>query len=225
MDHILNAQQQQQQGISGLQDPLISQNSSSPSTAQNNIQPHSSASPATATSTPGQGAAAGGNGNGNGNGNGTGSTPGSPLAVGIHCANPTCKTRTGERSRGHQSCRWQLCGHCCQTLARESAEKGERREICKVHSRRVHTGHRVVPRDGFGPGFNVGGTQGVFGLAMNIPPEVALAEAGAVMGGNVEEQLEKRSRLEQSWRRSVVVVVWYKVCLSLFFFFFHRLTI
>ena len=45
--------------------------------------------------------------------------------AGIHCANPNCRTRAGERSRGHQSCRAQLCGSCCQNEAKAAAEKGE----------------------------------------------------------------------------------------------------
>lgn len=114
------------------------------------------------------------------------------LPAGIHCANLDCKTRSGERSRGHQSCRSLLCGHCCQLAAKAAAEVGETRPVCKVHSRRVHTGHKPVPRES-SEGHSV--TQG----------ESADLDS-------YQEQLDRRNRMEQALKRSVTLVVWYRVC-------------
>ncbi|KAH8115668.1 hypothetical protein DFH11DRAFT_1586328 [Phellopilus nigrolimitatus] len=112
--------------------------------------------------------------------------------AGIHCANPDCRTRAGERSRGHQSCRALLCGHCCQHAAKVAAEAGEQRPVCKVHARRVHTGHRPSPKDQL------------------LQP----AETNNWTGGGdtqeLQELFEKRAKLEQSLKRSLTMVVWYR---------------
>ncbi|KAI5120725.1 hypothetical protein M0805_006431 [Coniferiporia weirii] len=111
--------------------------------------------------------------------------------AGIHCANPDCRTRAGERSRGHQSCRALLCGHCCQNLAKAAADAGEQRPVCKVHARRVHTGHRPLPKE------------------QSVPPESSsMPVAGD--GQELHDLLEKRARLEESLKRSLTLVIWYR---------------
>jgi hypothetical protein len=128
--------------------------------------------------------------------------------AGIHCSNADCRTRTGERSRGHQSCRWLLCGHCCQNAAKAAVEAGDQRQICKVHSRRVHTGHRPLPKDPHSQPpvqFHAHVDQsGMNGKVTNGWLNANEADLG-------HELLERRSELEQSLRRSIMLVVWYQV--------------
>ena len=144
-----------------------------------------------------------------------GATDNADLSVpaGIHCANPDCRTRTGERTRGHQSCHSFLCGHCCQVAARSAS--GHRRPICKVHSRRIHTGHRpLAAKDQYPSGLG------------QDPPLLEALEQARAMGktkANIEgvgvvsttswttDVYEKRSKLEQRLMRSLTLVIWYKV--------------
>ncbi|KLO13841.1 hypothetical protein SCHPADRAFT_997049 [Schizopora paradoxa] len=151
--------------------------------------------------------------------------------VGIHCANPDCRTRAGERSRGHQSCRALLCGHCCQNAARQAAEAGEPRPICKVHSRRVHTGHKPILKDQQHqpasqtlslhppvPPNRELSSDGGGGAGPSSTPTWTIPTTNSNMNGNLgvaeddtlNELLERRSQLEQSLKRSVTVVVWYR---------------
>lgn len=129
--------------------------------------------------------------------------------AGIHCANPDCRTRAGERSRGHQSCRSLLCGHCCQQAAKQAAEKGEHRAVCKVHSRRVHTGHRPLPKDP--PQHPTHQQHDSLSSASTSMPNGngwALSEEPP----ELHELLEKRAQLERSLKRSLTLVFWYRVC-------------
>ena len=133
--------------------------------------------------------------------------------AGIHCANPECRTRAGERSRGHQSCRSLLCGHCCQNAARAAAEAGEHRPVCKVHARRVHTGHKPVPKE-----FHSEGSVTPSQPANNQKPNITMTmgNVGSLSSsiGEPEELhdlLEKRARLEHSLKRSLTMVIWFRV--------------
>lgn len=128
--------------------------------------------------------------------------------AGIHCANPDCRTRAGERSRGHQSCRALLCGHCCQNAARTAAEAGEQRPVCKVHARRVHTGHKPVPKEQ-----QAEGSTSSIAVTNNVNG-VGWAGSGVGEPEELHDLLEKRARLEQSLKRSLTMVVWYRVSCS-----------
>ncbi|TDL18440.1 hypothetical protein BD410DRAFT_900882 [Rickenella mellea] len=108
--------------------------------------------------------------------------------AGIYCANLECKMRSGERSRGHQSCRALLCGNCCQNAARLVAETGENRPVCKVHSKRVHTGHR---------------------------PSRSGSEVHAQTGDNLEledinGQVDQIAQMEAALKKSIMLVIWYR---------------
>ncbi|KAL5508652.1 hypothetical protein ACEPAH_6271 [Sanghuangporus vaninii] len=125
--------------------------------------------------------------------------------AGIYCANPDCRTRAGERSRGHQSCRALLCGHCCQNAALAAAEAGEQRPICKVHARRVHTGHKPAPKTEHRPEeSSIPNTTGT-GISTSSPAGPRLGESE-----ELHDLLEKRARLEQSLKRSLTMVIWYR---------------
>lgn len=132
--------------------------------------------------------------------------------AGIHCANPDCRTRAGERSRGHQSCRALLCGHCCQNAAREAAEAGEQRPVCKVHARRVHTGHKPVPRDQHAEG-NMAAPQSQFVVKYKVDA-VESPGSGTAEPEELHDLLEKRARLEQSLKRSLTMVIWFRVSVN-----------
>ena len=151
----------------------------------------------------------------------TQSSNSSDSPAGIHCANPECRTRAGERSRGHQSCRSLLCGHCCQNAARAAAEAGEQRPVCKVHARRVHTGHKPVPKEQHAE-VSVSPAPVANANAQTSASNAVNAVAwSAQRSGDSEELsslLEKRARLEQSLKRSLTMVVWYRVCYSRYFF-------
>ena len=140
--------------------------------------------------------------------------------IGIHCANPDCRTRAGERSRGHQNCRSLLCGHCCQNAARQAAEAGESRPICKVHSRRVHTGHKPLhpqnqPQQAAKEPITDATTSWLNASSSANPSSVSIpATAPALDPEDLQDQIEKRAILEQSLKRSITIVVWYSVSVS-----------
>lgn len=130
--------------------------------------------------------------------------------AGIHCANPDCRTRAGERSRGHQSCRALLCGHCCQQASKQAAEKGEHRPVCKVHSRRLHTGHRPLPKEAQPPPHQPQHHQqheSVSSVSTSVPNGWSPPKEPP----DLHELLEKRALLERSLKRSLTLVIWYRV--------------
>ena len=133
--------------------------------------------------------------------------------AGIYCANPDCRTRAGERSRGHQSCRALLCGHCCQNAARAAAEAGEQRPICKVHARRVHTGHKPAlkpeQRSADASSASMSNTGGVSAPSSSPPSAIGSRSVGEPE--ELHDLLDKRARLEQSLKRSLTMVIWYRV--------------
>lgn len=151
--------------------------------------------------------------------------------AGIHCANPDCRTRAGERSRGHQSCRALLCGHCCQSAAKAAAGAGEKRPVCKVHARRQHTGHRPLPKEHI-PQQPQPHPQPhpqpqsqsqpqpqpqAKPLPQMHPQHHSLHIESPVMfepAPDFQDLLEKRARLEQSLKRSLTLVIWYRVCFT-----------
>ncbi|KAL5530823.1 hypothetical protein ACEPAF_7081 [Sanghuangporus sanghuang] len=89
--------------------------------------------------------------------------------------------------------------------ARAAAEAGEQRPICKVHARRVHTGHKPAPKtEHRAEESSIPNTTGT-GISASSPAGPRLGEFE-----ELHDLLEKRARLEQSLKRSLTMVIWYR---------------